>query len=263
MENESLLFEYPLKENIRRFLRLESLFKSYQKNTLSPNAENHLHALKYLFEILDMLEAGDSRSELIKELARYIEYFKKLTANPNVEISKLDSFIKQLTQLHLWTVNYEGKFGDKLRKDNFISSIKQRSSIPGGNCQFDCPDLFLFLNQSHHYRQEKLNQFIADIKGVETSIDVILRLIRDRSNWSKQSAPLGSFMLELDGDSKGVESKIANNQLLRIKLNRDSSNIFPEFSCGKHRSNIHFMQFNEQHKKTPLNQPIEFELACC
>ena len=166
MDNEILLFEYPLKENVRRFLRLESLFKSFKSNTLSLNAENHLHALKYLFEILEMLETGDSRAELIKELARYIEYFKMLKENPNVEVSKLDNFLKQLTQLHHWTLNYEGKFGDKLRKDAFINSVKQRSSIPGGNCQFDCPDLFLFMNQNHSQRQEKLNLWIEDIKGV-------------------------------------------------------------------------------------------------
>ncbi len=254
MDHEILLFEYPLKENIRRFLRLESLFKSFKSNTLSLNAENHIHALKYLFEILEMLEAGDSRSELIKELARYIEYFKKLKENPNVEVSKLDNFLKQLTQLHQWTLNHEGKFGDILRKNPFIISVKQRTSIPGGNCQFDCPDLFLFLNQSHNIRQEKLNLWLNDIKGVETSIDVILRLVRDKTNWSKQSAPLGNFMLELKGTEK---------QLLRIKLDKHLSNIFPEFSCGKHRSNIHFMCFNEQHKKSPLSQPINFELACC
>ncbi|PHS12441.1 MAG: cell division protein ZapD [Kangiella sp.] len=254
MDNEILLFEYPLKENIRRFLRLESLFKSFKSNTLSLNAENHLHALKYLFEILEMLETGDSRSELIKELARYIEYFKMLKENPNVEVSKLDNFLNQLTQLHYWTLNYEGKFGEKLRKDSFINSVKQRTSIPGGNCQFDCPDLFLFMNQNHSQRQEKLNQWVNDIKGVETSINVILRLIRDKTKWSEESAPLGNFMLDLKG---------AENQLIRIKLTTDSRNIFPEFSSGKHRSNVHFMRFNDQHKKSPINQPIKFELACC
>ncbi|MGB0496306.1 MAG: cell division protein ZapD, partial [Kangiellaceae bacterium] len=145
MDKEPLLFEYPVKENIRRFLRLESLFKSYQKNSLSVDPENHLHALKYLFEILEMLSSGDSKAELIKELAKYIDYFKKLEQNPNVEMSKLENFLKQLNQLQLWTINYDGKFGEKLRKDPFISSVKQRSSIPGGNCQFDCPDLFLFM----------------------------------------------------------------------------------------------------------------------
>ncbi len=259
MDNEILLFEYPLKENIRRFLRLESLFEKFNSNTLSLNAENHLHALKYLFEILEMLETGDSRAELIKELARYIEYFKMLEENPNVEVSKLDNFLKQLTQLRHWTLNYEGKFGDKLRKDSFITSVKQRTSIPGGNCQFDCPDLFLFMNKNHSKRQEMLNQWISDIQGVETSINVILRLIRDKTKWSEESAPLGNFML----DQKRAKLGTPELQLIRIKLTTDSRNIFPEFSCGKHRSNVHFMKFNDQHKKSPINQPITFELAVC
>jgi len=249
----SVLFEYPLQENIRSYLRLEALFKQFQRNLLATAKDNHFHALKILFEILEILERGDTRAELIKELARLLDYFHKLESNPEVDTSKLSNFLKKIKQLQQWTNSYQGKFGESIRKHPFIASVKHRTSIPGGSCSFDSPDLHLFLNKAHDIRQKELNSWISDIKGVETSVDVILRLIRDNGQWQRQSAPLGSFILETS------EHPL---RLIRIK-EVDQSEIFPEFSCGKHRSSIHFMMFNSQHKKIPLNEKINFELSCC
>ena len=250
---KTLLFEYPLQENIRSYLRLEALFKQFQRNSLATDKDNHFHALKTLFEILEILERGDTRAELIKELARLLDYFHKLEANPEVDTSKLSSFLKKIKQLQQWTNNYQGKFGESIRKHPFIEAVKHRTSIPGGSCSFDCPDLHLFLSKSHNIRQKELISWISDIKGVETGVDVILRLIRDNAHWQRESAPLGSFILETS------EHPL---KLIRIK-NIDQSEIFPEFSCGKHRSSIHFMTFNSQHKKIPLSEKVNFELACC
>ena len=254
-ENHSqwLLFEYPLKEHVRGFLRLESLFLQFERNRLSSHADNHLHALKIFFEILEILERGDTRSELIKELARLTDVFSNLTQNPEVDVKKLENFLKQVSQLHKWVLNYEGKFGDKIRKSQFIESVKHRTSIPGGACHFDCPDLYLFLNQPFEARQQKLNAWLDDIKGVKTGIDVILRIIREAGQWEKQTAPLGTFM---------IDSSDNPLQLLRVKVD-GTSEIFPEFSCGKHRSNIHFMKFSDQHRKVPLQHVVEFQLARC
>ena len=252
-EQDQLIFEYPIKEQVRSFLRLESLFIQFDRNRLAVHADNHLHALKLFFEILEILERGDTRSELIKELARLSEYFTQLKQNPGVDLSKLDNFLKQIKQLYQWVLNYEGKFGDRLRKDNFIDSVKHRTSIPGGTCPFDSPDLFLFLNQPHDQRQDTLTTWLDDIKGVKTSIDVILRIMRESGQWKKEAAPLGSFIVDT------TEQPL---QLLRIRINKKNE-LFPEFSCGKHRSNIHFMRFDSVNKKISQQKEVHFELACC
>jgi len=250
---DSILFEYPLQESIRSYLRLETLFKQFQRNTLASNKDNHLNALKILFEILEILERGDTRSELIRELSRLLEYFETLSQNPQVDNGKLTNFLSQISQLNQWVNKYQGKFGETLRKHPFIESVKNRSSIPGGTCQFDCPELYIFQNKPYQERQEMFNNWLSDIKGVETSIEVILRLIRDNGKWATQTAPLGSFMLETSNQPL---------KLIRIRhINIDQT--FPEFSCGKHRSSIHFMTFNEQYKKMPVKSQVEFELACC
>jgi len=253
VSQSSLLFEYPLHENIRSYLRLESLFKLFHRNLKSSNKDNHFHALKILLELLEILARGDIRAVLIKELSRLMHYFQALSANPDVDSSKLSNFLQQVKQLHQWTHNYQGKFGESIRNHPFIASVKHRSSVPGGSCSFDCPDLHLFLNRSAELRKTELSHWISDIKGIETSVNVILRLIRDSGQWCPEEAPLGSFMLETSDQSL---------KLIRIK-GVDKEDTFPEFSCGKHRSSIHFMTFNKQHKKSPLNAAIKFELACC
>lgn len=250
---ESLLFEYPLKTQVRGFLRLETLFNQFERNRLADHTDNHFHALKLFFEILEILERGDTRSELIKELARLAGTFTNLAKNPEVDMDKLDNFLKQIKQLHHWVLNYPGKFGDKLRKDPFIDSVKHRTSIPGGACSFDCPDLFMFLNLTIQQRQSMLVDWLEDIKGVKTSIEVILRLIRESGLWRRETAPIGSFLVEMNG---------LPLQLIRIRIARDNG-IFPEFSSGKHRSNIQFMRYDKYHRKIPRQEPVQFELACC
>jgi len=234
-------------------LRLEYLFKQFQRNQLASNQDSHLHALHILFEILEILERGDTRSELIKELSRLLNYFQTLEANPEVDTSKLSHFLKQVKQLHQWAHHYPGKFGDPIRKNPFIMSVRQRSTIPGGSCQLDSPDLYLFINKPYDTRQAALNNWLSDIKGVETSIDVILRLIRESGQWVEKTAPMGSFMLE---------TTQFQFKLLRIKP-VEQLDIFPDFSCGKHRSNIHFMRYNNYHKKIPLTTSVKFNLSCC
>ena len=253
VENQELTFEYPLKEQIRSFLRLEILFKLLDRNLLSAHTDNHFHALKLLFEVLEILERGDTRAELIKELSRLSNLFEKMRENPQVDSSKLEVFLKQIKKLYQWILAYDGKFGDKIRKDPFIDSVRHRTSIPGGWCQFDCPELFLFNNHSAAVRKQYFDSWIEDIKGVRTSIEVILKIMRDTGSWQKVSAPLGSYMLDTSEHTF---------QLLRIKLSAEAG-IFPEFSCGKHRSNIHFMKFNELHKKIAIQRNVDFEMACC
>jgi len=190
---------------------------------------------------------------LTKELARLSVQFENLRKIPEVDSTKLENFLKQIQQLYKWVLKYEGKFGDKLRKDPFIESVRHRTSIPGGACQFDSPDLFLFLSRTSQFRQEQLSGWLEDIKGVKTSIEVILRIMRDNGAWKSQKAPMGSYL---------IETNELPLQLLRIKIPKEL-NIFPEFSCGKHRSNVHFMKFNEVHRKIPIQTEVKFELACC
>jgi len=98
----SIIFEVPLTKQSRSFLRLERVFKEIHQhiNIATPSA--HFFALKQLFLLLDFFERGDFKAELIKELDREIAYFAKLESNPEVDLSKLDTFIKQLKQLSHW-----------------------------------------------------------------------------------------------------------------------------------------------------------------
>ncbi|WP_444994563.1 cell division protein ZapD [Aliikangiella sp. IMCC44359] len=252
-DKPKLIFEYPAKPQIRSFLRLEALFQQFERNRLATHKDNHYYALKILFEILEILEHGDTRSELTKELSRLADQFTNLKQSPEVDLKKLDNFLVQINQLKQWVFNYEGKFGDKLRKHSFIENVKHRTSIPGGACQFDSPELFLFLNKDFSFRQQQLQSWIESIKGIKTSVEVILKISRDTTQWKTHTAPMGTYL---------IETADISLQLIRVRIPNEN-NLFPEFSCGKHRSTIIFKYFDEQHKKTPFQEPIDFELACC
>ncbi|MET1254665.1 cell division protein ZapD [Aliikangiella maris] len=251
--DSTLIFEYPAKPQVRSFLRLESLFKRFERNRLATHPDNHLFALKILLEIVEILEHGDTRSELTKELARLSEQFSILRKNPEVDVKKLDTFLVQINQLKDWVFGYEGRFGEKIRKHPFIENVRYRTSIPGGYCQFDCPELFLFLNKEYSERQQLLLNWLENIKGIKTSVEVILKLLRDTTKWQHQEAPMGTFL---------IEATDPPFQLIRVKLEK-TLHIFPEFSVGKHRSTIIFKSFNQDYKKIPQQKQVPFELACC
>lgn len=252
-QSDYLLFEYPLKEHVRSFLRLEFLFKRYYRSVSDQRNDGHYLAIQTLLEILDILDRGDTRAELTKELARLSQSFSNFRKNPEVDQNKLDSFLKQIKQLYQWVLNHQGKLGDLLRQDPLLESIKGRFNIPGNGCFFDTANLFLFLNQSLKKKRQQLNHWIEPIKGVKTSIEVVLKIMRDSGEWQTQTAPMGSFL---------IESPEQPLQLLRVQTKK-AENIFPEFSCGKHRSIIHFMQLNDNYKKVPQQKEIVFKLALC
>jgi cell division protein ZapD len=252
-QTKPIIFEYPLKESFRNFLRLEFLFNQYEKNAQRPHSDNHIYALKTLIDILDLLERSDTRSEITKELSRLSKSFDNYRENPHVDTTKLEVFLEQIKLLYQWIICHRGKLGEKLRQNPFIESVKNRFNVSSAICSFDSPDLFLFLKQPVKKRQESLMDWLSSIQGVKTSIEVILKLLRESGKWQSNKAPMGSFL---------IESEETPPLLLRVRLSSNEA-IFPDFSCGKQRSFIHFMKYADNQRKIPQQKEIEFELACC
>jgi len=248
-----LLFEIPLKENIRSFLRLEFLFRKIRRCMKDDSVNSHLLALKLLFEVIEILERGDTRAELIKEHTRLLTLIRQWADLPDVDHSKLQYTEGQIEKLQKWLNRYPGKFSDRLRKDPLLAIFRHRIATPGGYSNFECPELHLFLESAAEQRQEQFVLWMDLIKGVPTSIDVILRFCRETGQWQQQEAPQGSYF---------IEHQERMPSLLRIRTKQDDK-LFPEISSGKHRTVVHFMKLSAQQQKKPVKRPVSFEVALC
>ncbi|WP_227551246.1 cell division protein ZapD [Kangiella sp. HZ709] len=228
----TILYEFPLNEQVRTYLRLETLFTHQIQLTQSTTHASHISALHNLLEILDCLDRGDIKGDLLKELEQQKLHFQQLADNPYIDEVKLNKFLSQIEQIFKWLSNYPGKFGSQLRKERFIELINNRMRIPGGSCSFDLPELHRFLHQSLEKKQQQFSTWFKHFDGLYQSIKILLRLFRENASFEQVCTENAHFQYSF---AKGQSA-----QLLRIRLPEESS-VFPEVSGSKHCFNIRFL----------------------
>lgn len=248
-------FEQPLNERIRMCLRVETLMKRFHYFEALKGDWSAYSALLNILELTSLLERGDLKKELMKELERQHIALKSLTEHQDIDRSKLDLILgKQkgaLDRLH----RLDGKLGEHLKRIDFLLGIKQRTSIPGGTCDFDLPQLRFWLNQGHDRRTADLHRWAAPYLELETVIELILTSIRDSAVADNMIAEGGFYQQALDTRQP--------TQLLRIGVDMDES-IYPEISAGKHRYSVRFMHSGTQDSIAgQVNRDIEFLLTLC
>ncbi len=227
-----ILYEHPLNEQVRTYLRLESLFNHHYQLIQSESHTNHIGVLHNILEILDCLDRGDIKGDLLKELEQQKLHFQQLAENPYIDELKLKTFLSQLQQVYQWISQYPGKFGSRLRKDRFIELINNRIRIPGGSCSFDLPELHQFVNKSLEVKQAQFKEWFGHFSGLHDSIKILLRLFRENATFQKVNTQQGHYQHNFE---KGKSA-----HLLRIKLH-STDLAFPEVSGSKHCFNIRFL----------------------
>lgn len=226
------IFEQPLNERIRMCLRVETLMSRFHYFLALKGGWSGYSALLTILELTSLLERGDLKQELLKELERQHSSLKLLASYDGVDSAKLELLLSKQQNAMDRVLKLNGKLGEHLKRIDFLLSIKQRTSIPGGNCDFDLPELRYWLNQSHQQRESDLRRWAAPYLEIESVIQLILTAIRDSASPKRVMAENGFFQQALDTNQ--------SNQLIRISIAADF-NIYPEISAGKHRYSVRFL----------------------
>lgn len=252
---DKLIFEQPLNERIRTFLRLEHLFSQFNQHLYHDSAWDTHSALKAILDILGMVSRGDIKRETIKELERQNSNLKAFIEIPDINHGKLtilmDEQKKCIDALH----SISGNIGQVLQQNELLNAIRQRITVPGGLCDFDLPVYSHWLNQPYELRKNILEEWFTPFLPLQTAIKLILQMIRDSADSIDEIAENGFFQKNIDSNQVCL--------LIRVMIDSDS-NIFPEISAGKHRFSIRFLKSqNPAHRPEQVNQDIEFKLSCC
>ncbi|AFJ03360.1 hypothetical protein Q7C_2224 [Methylophaga frappieri] len=254
-ENTTTIYEQPLNERIRTFLRLEFLFARIHHSIQRDEIFSHREAIDAMLNVLSIFERSDLKAEIIKEVERLVTTLSALENTPGVDRQALDLLLAELDQtLDALQIRKAG-IGQALKENEFLYSIRQRSSIAGGTCDFDLPAYHYWLQHTpladrHNQLRYWLEQFVA----VEAAIDISLRLIRGSTGFSDAQAENGFFQRSLDGNQPC--------QLIRVMINTQAA-YFPEISGGKHRFTVRFMLFDINQRPQQINQDVPFRLSCC
>ncbi len=250
-----ITYEFPLNERTRTLLRLEDLFSRFEHYMRRPDAPSHHSALLSLFEILEVAGRADLKSELLQELERQKNALEIHRSNPEIDDERLDRVLADIETTSSRLFAMSGRMGQHIRDNEWLMSIKQRTTIPGGTCEFDVPSYHYWLNQPPAVRIEALTHWLAPLAPIDAGIAIVLRLLRDSGRTNDCIAHNGGFQQMASG--KQV-------QLLQVTV-ADDVPCVPELSADKYMINVRFIATNplggERLKQSEATIP--FELTFC
>jgi cell division protein ZapD len=252
---KNIIYEQPLNERVRTFLRLEHLFQITRHHMQNDNEFDSRTSVSGLLNIVDLLSRSDIRADLIKELDRHATTLNALSSNPNVDQDRLRTVLDNILTLleSLKKTSYQP--GLNIKQDEFIISIKQRSVIPGGSCNFDLPNYHYWLHKSFDARTSDMDHWQSDLLLIYDSLKLALHMIRSSATPVLEHAVAGFFQ-------KPIESGMAC-QLIRVSI-PSGRQYYPEISGGKHRFTIRFLeQPSTKSRPVQIQDDVDFELHCC
>lgn len=249
---DRIIFEQPLSERVRTFMRLEFLFLQRRHHALDDSPTGVRAALQSLLDVLSLTGRSDLKSEVIKEIQ---DQQTVLTRAPDLlqgmevrqAFSRLADALKGVQRL---PSHFAGSI---LRSHEFLDAIAKRSAIPGGAAPFDMPALHRWLAEPTIRIHADLERWFAHFAPYETAISTCLDVLRHCGS----DQPLVA--------TAGVHLHVpqAAHQLLRVKVSSDSG-LYPEISAGRYRYSLRFMrQPDVDNRAQQITQNVSFHLQCC
>ena len=254
-EIATTIYEQPLNERMRTFLRLEFLYTQAGYHAESDSSWSTRAAVSSLLEILAITARSDARNEVLKELERHATVLRDFQAKPGVDAARLRSLLSNITRLRSDLTAVGGNFMGPLRDSEFLSAIKHRSAIPGGTCDFDLPDYSYWLQRPAEVRAVELNAWLATIRPLCDAISELLWLTRENARPKQELAAGGVYQIQFDREIPC--------QLVRITLDPHSG-LFPEISGNQHRCTVRFLRWTDAaHHPLHVEADVHFVLTLC
>jgi cell division protein ZapD len=250
-----VLYEHPLNERVRTFLRLESLFTQAAHHVKRASEWDSRATLTCILEILSIFGNANLKSEVLKELERHAFALKRLEHNPDIDNRQLAELLDVIGNHIDNLLGISGQIGKELKSSEFLISIRQRSAIPGGTCDFDLPAFHYWLQQPAEERTDDLYRWLNSFDAIGQAIQFILKLTRESTSLKPTIADDGVYQKTLDPNLP--------YQLVRIALPAGSP-YFAELSGGRHRFTARFLNFSTiENRARQAEENVEFGLACC
>jgi cell division protein ZapD len=254
--DRTLVFEQPLNERMRTFLRLDFLYSQALHHNEMASQWGTRAAVSSLIDILAIITRSDVRSDALKELERQLTLLGEFQSNPGVDANRLKTLIANLTRLRSELLNAGGVANLQPLKDSeFLNAIKHRSSIPGGTCEFDLPDYLYWLSQPDEVRLRAFNQWLTTLRPLCDAVSELIWLTRQNGRTRQETAQGGNFTITFDRENP--------LQLLRIALPA-SMGLYPEVSGSHHRCNVRFLTWKGlTERAAQAGSDVKFLLTCC
>ncbi|CAI1680452.1 MULTISPECIES: cell division protein ZapD [Serratia] len=244
----TVLFEHPLNEKMRTWLRIEFLLQQLHGQRALSETAIALTFFRTVSDLLDVLERGEVRTELLKELERQQQKLLAWADVPGVDMALIDQLRGQLKSRSS-ELMAAPRLGQALREDRLIGLVRQRLNIPGGCCSFDLPTLHMWMHAPQQDRDADVAAWLQSLDPLNQALIMVLDLIRQSGPFRNQISLNGFFQDNAEGAD-----------LLRLRLHL-APQLYPQISGHKTRYAIRFLPLDSENGVVP--ERLTFELACC
>lgn len=245
-----ILFEHPLSERVRNFLRIEHLFRRFQAEIVRQDSVwSHHLALFTLFEIMECAARAELKLDILQELERQ-KQFTVCSCDKEAELH----FQDKLKQVATGLQGIQQKFGQHLRENEWLMAIKQRMLVAGGTSPFDLPSYYCWQQLPYEERLADLEKWIGSLMPTYEAISVLLEILRSNAREVDCIAHKGHYQ----------HASLAQNiHLLSINVPQ-SYQVMPEVSANKYITHIRFLNVSRERargKQTTVDIP--FKMIMC
>ncbi|UJF19619.1 cell division protein ZapD [Vibrio sp. SS-MA-C1-2] len=225
-------FEHPLTEQVRTYLRIEFLLQQIEQSQELTSPWMAQSLFKGVIELLELLEQGQLKTEILKDLERQKGKLELWLGVPSVNQDVLKSIISKVSSCSQ-QLSRGPRLNLLLKDQRLLKSVRQRISIPGGCCSFDLPLFHLWLNKPVIERQHLSHKWWQQLSPLREVITLLLQLIRSSGQQQTHIAKNGFFHIE-------------TKDALLLQLNIESKlDIYPIISGNSKRVAIRFLPFND------------------
>ena len=143
----------------------------------------------------------------------------------------------------------------KLKNNELLLSIKQKTSIPGGICEFDMPAYQHWSSLPSKERTLDLKEWLLFYEDVFKGVKLILNILRNNKSSADRVAFSGNYHQSHNG-------KILH--LLNISYDVNNK-VLPEVSHNKYVLNIRFLNLESKEliPRSKTDKDINFSLTFC
>ena len=250
--SKEYLYELPLNERLRTFMRVEYLSRQLKHFLESDDTWAMRSTIHGLIEIYSILSRTDVRREAITDLDRYIYEMGKYQDSPLADEDRAKELQQNLVSLKAAIEDSGSDYLKPLRDNEFFNSLLHRHTLPGGKAEFDMPKYKFWLDSGR--TQSDIDQWVGVITPVCSSIDQLLWMIRESTETIATVAVSGFYNHQITRANK--------ISLVRIFL--DKKTVYPEIIGGKHLISIRFFNWEySEGTSAQTKENIKFRISLC
>ena len=251
---EQGIYELPLNERLRTFMRIEFLYSrlKYFTSNLDDNWQTRT-VIHTLLEIYSILSRTDVRREVLADLDRYIMQMQRFQSAPDADNNMVNDVLEDLDSIKNQVVDIGTDYLLKLREDEFIASLLHRHTLPGGKAEFDMPKYKFFLESDKKNVVSQINSWIDIIRPICEGIDKLMWIIRESNEPIATVAVGGQYNHQIE----------RRTQISLVRIITNDANIYPEISGGRHLIAVRFFNQNKDGIYLQFEDNVEFKISLC